>query len=88
MRPVPSPIQELGRQIKELQDRHPALKPHEAFVAWFLTAFAAGPDREEACVRSLTGASRDKGMDAVFVDDDPGIVYVVQGKISGLRCRR
>jgi hypothetical protein len=68
----------LKKEVIEIIDRHPTISPDNAFVAWFLRAFIV--ENEEIAVQSLKGGSRDKGVDALFVDHESRCVFLVQGK--------
>lgn len=69
---------DLKIEIDEMSDRHRALRPDDLFVAWFMKCFVT--DTEQEAVVSLVGGSRDKSLDAVYVDDKARKVFVVQGK--------
>ena len=69
---------DLRRELAEFKDRYPKLGDDELFVLWFLRAFVA--EDEGAAVSALCGGPRDKGVDAVLIDDPARIVFVVQGK--------
>jgi hypothetical protein len=69
---------DLRREIAEFRDRYPRLGDDELFVLWFLRAFVT--DSESSAAEALCGGSRDKGVDAVLVDDPARVVFVVQGK--------
>ena len=69
---------DLRRELAEFKDRYPQLGDDELFVLWFLRAFVA--EDEGAAVSALCGGPRDKGVDAVLIDDPARIVFVVQGK--------
>lgn len=69
---------DLRREIAEFRDRYPKLGDDELFVLWFLRAFVA--EDESAATSGLCGGPRDKGVDAVLIDDPARIVFVVQGK--------
>jgi hypothetical protein len=71
-------FKELKKEILEIKDRNPQLTDDNAFVAWFLRAFIT--DDEKQAIESLTGQALDKGADAVFIDHDNRIVFIVQGK--------
>jgi hypothetical protein len=73
-------LRDLQGQIKEMGGRLPDLRDDALFVLWFLEAYLTGPEMEDVAVQSLTGSSRDKDIDAVFIDEGPRAVYVVQGK--------
>ncbi len=71
-------LSELRKAVQEFQDNYPQLSPDNAFVAWFLRAFIVGSDEE--AMKALTGGARDKGIDAVYIDDSTKTVSVLQGK--------
>src|SRR5579859_7888459 len=75
------PYRELAEQVRQLADQRTIPLP-QAFVVWFLKAFADASDDES--IGSLAGANRDKGIDAIYVDDDADIVFIVQGKYRRL----
>lgn len=68
----------LRREIDLLRERVPNLKDDELFVVWFLRAYIT--EDEELALRSVSGGSRDKGIDAVLIDDRSRMVFVVQAK--------
>lgn len=69
---------DLRREIGDFRERYGKLGDDELFVLWFLRAFVT--DDEPQAVKALCGGGRDKGVDAVFIDDSTRIVFVVQGK--------
>lgn len=69
---------DLRREIADYRERYPKLGDDELFVLWFLRAFVT--DDESQAVKALCGGGRDKGVDAVFIDDAARIVFIVQGK--------
>ncbi len=69
---------DLRREVRSYRDHLQLLADDEAFVVWFLRAFIT--EDEQAARAALTGGSGDKGLDAVFVDDEAKRVFVVQGK--------
>src|ERR1700733_12168997 len=69
---------DLRREIAEFPDRYPKLGDDELFVTWFLRAFLV--EDESGAAKGLCGGARDKGVDAVVIDDHARIVFVVQGK--------
>jgi urease gamma subunit len=75
---TPVSEQDLRREIEDLKDRHPSLKDDELFALWFLLAFVT--DDEKQARSALTGASGDKGVDALLIDDKAKQVVVVQSK--------
>ena len=69
---------DLQSELNDFHDRCPKLGDDELFVLWFRRAFVA---EDEATVTSaLCGGQRDKGVDAVLIDDPALIVFVVPGK--------
>jgi len=69
---------QLKKEIIEIIDRNPFIAEDNAFVVWFLRAFIV--DYEETAIQSLKGGSRDKGVDALYIDHDTRTVYLIQGK--------
>lgn len=69
---------DLRRELDEFKDRYVKLADDELFVLWFLCAFVA--EDETLAVSALCGGPRDKGIDAVLIDERARIVFVVQGK--------
>lgn len=70
--------EDLRRELGDFRDRYPKLGEDELFVLWFLRAFVS--EEESAATSALCGGPRDKGVDAILVDDPARIVFVVQGK--------
>jgi hypothetical protein len=70
--------EDLDRELDEWDRRHPGLKVDERFVAWFVRAYST--DDETKAIESLSGASGEKGIDALLIDDSNDLVTVVQGK--------
>ena len=68
----------LKQELGELRERYSNLKDDALFVAWFMRAFIT--DKEEDAVDSLIGATNDKGIDSLFIDEQARIVFVIQGK--------
>jgi len=71
-------IETLRSEVKESQDRYPVWTLDNAFVHWFVRAFLVSDD--EVAAKAVTGVSHDKGVDAVFIDDDTGKTFLLQGK--------
>jgi hypothetical protein len=69
---------DLRRELAEFRDRYPKLGDDEVFVLWYLRAFVT--EDEPAAASALCGGPRDKGVDAILIDDPARIVFVVQGK--------
>ncbi len=71
-------FKDLKKEVLEIKDRNPQLADDSAFVAWFLRAFIT--EDEKQAIESLTGQAGDKSSDAVFIDHDNRLVFIVQGK--------
>lgn len=69
---------DLRRELDEFKERYPKLADDELFVLWFLRAFVA--EDEGSAAAALCGGPRDKGVDAVLIDDPARMVFLVQGK--------
>ncbi len=65
-------------EIDELRQHYPALKDEDLFLVWFLRAYVT--EDLEAAARAITNGPKDKGVDAVLVDDSSRSVFVIQGK--------
>ncbi len=68
----------LVKEVLELRDKHPHISMDNCFVAWFLRAFIS--DDENSAVEALKGGCKDKGVDALYIDHDARIVFVLQAK--------
>lgn len=79
MRDVPLTYADLRLQLEDFQSRYPKLTDDEAFTAWFLRAYVT--EDEESAVEALTGASGDKGLDAILFDDHLRCIFLVQTKL-------
>lgn len=74
-----SPAQrDLTAQLEELRERYHRLGDDELFVLWLLIAYLT--EDEQAGAQALTGGSRDKGVDAILIDDAAKCVHVIQSK--------
>lgn len=71
-------FRELKDEINQIRQRNYQLKDDSAFVYWFLQAYLA--ESEESILKSLTGISKDKSIDAIFIDDNAKQVNIIQGK--------
>lgn len=69
---------DLKQEVLEIKDRNPHLSDDAAFIGWFLRAFIT--EDEAHAINSLTGRAGDKGSDAIYIDHDNRIVFVLQGK--------
>jgi hypothetical protein len=70
--------QDLKTEISDMRERFPRLQDSDLFVAWFLKCFVT--EKEEEAIAALVGGSKDKSLDAIFVDEPAKKVFVVQGK--------
>jgi hypothetical protein len=65
-------------ELNELRFQYTKLKNDDLFVLWFLRAYIVNNLKEAA--DSIAGGSKDKGIDAVYIDDDARAVFIIQGK--------
>jgi hypothetical protein len=70
--------QDLKTEIADMRERFPRLQDSDLFVSWFLKCFVT--EKEEEAIAALVGGSKDKSLDAIFVDEPAKKVFVVQGK--------
>jgi hypothetical protein len=68
----------LQSEIAEVRDQLGSVSDEDAFCAWFVWAYLV--DQIDEVNRSLTGATNDKGLDAVIIDDNLQRAFVVQSK--------
>jgi hypothetical protein len=71
-------LNDLKDEVNLIRKTHPKLKDDAAFVLWFLRAFLA--DSEDQALKALTGATGDKSIDAILIDERSRQVHLVQGK--------
>jgi len=71
-------LDKLKEEVNQIRKTHPKLKDDAAFVLWFLRAFLA--DSEDQALKALTGATGDKSIDAILIDERSRQVHLVQGK--------
>jgi hypothetical protein len=69
---------QLKKEVIEISDRNPCLSSDNAFITWFIEAYL-GADENEA-IKSIAGGSKDKGLDACFIDHEARMVFLLQGK--------
>jgi hypothetical protein len=70
--------QDLKTEIADMRERFPRLQDSDLFVAWFLKCFVT--EKEDEAIAALVGGSKDKSLDAIFVDEPAKKIFVVQGK--------
>jgi len=75
---MPSTISDLKKELEEIGNRFPQLKDEDIFTAWFVRAYITGS--EKTAVESITNGPKDKGIDAIIIDDPARRVFVVQSK--------
>jgi hypothetical protein len=71
-------LKHLEQEVKEFRDRFRHLADDQLFVVWFLRAFVTESETEAA--DALCGGSKDKNIDAVLIDDQAKVAFIVQGK--------
>src|SRR6516225_849736 len=71
-------LKHLEQEAKDFRERFRHLADDQLFVVWFLRAFVTESETDAA--DALCGASKDKNIDAILVDDAAKVVFVVQGK--------
>ena len=69
---------DLHAELGDYRERFPKLSDDQIFVLWFLRAFVT--DNEDEAASALTGGAGDKNVDAVLLDEQAKMVFVVQGK--------
>jgi len=72
---------QISEDIKEDYYQHNFPNDGQRFVAWYLRNIHLR-DRNEA-KDDITDGTDDKQIDAIVIDDDKSIVFVVQGKFMG-----
>jgi hypothetical protein len=78
MKPTQLTFDDLKLALEEIRGRYPKFTDDELFVVWFLRAYVTGNDDHAA--NSVIGESKDKGIDALLIDDAARAVFVVQAK--------
>lgn len=68
----------LRRELSAYQERFPKLKDDELFAPRFLRAFVT--EDEGKAADALCGGPKAKNVDAVFIDNQAKVVFIVQGK--------
>lgn len=71
-------IDSIKSEIDQIRRTYPKLKDDSAFVLWFMLAYLT--DSEDVALKSLTGYTGDKGVDAIFLDERAKQGHIVQGK--------
>ena len=68
----------LKREINELRRHYPVLKDEDLFLVWFLRAYVT--EELSLAAKAVTNGPKDKGIDAIFIDDSSRSIFVVQSK--------
>jgi hypothetical protein len=71
-------LHDLREELNDLGSRFRGLTENDLFVLWFLLAYLV--DEEDIAARGLVGASGDKSVDAVVIDNRANTVFLVQSK--------
>jgi hypothetical protein len=71
-------INDLKGAIKELGEQYPNFDDDDLFVLWFLRAYVT--DNLDKGAESITGGAKDKGVDALLIDEAARAIFLVQGK--------
>ncbi len=74
----PATIDDLNSALNDIGERFTKLPIDDLFVLWFLRAFIT--ESEATAAEAVSGGARDKGIDALLIDDDAKTVFIVQGK--------
>ncbi len=69
---------DLKAAILELGERFSRFGEDDLFVLWFLRAYVT--ESVDRAAEAIVGGSRDKGVDAILIDDAARAVFLVQGK--------
>ena len=69
---------DLRGELNDFHERFPRLGYDQLFVLWFLRVFVT--ENESDAAQALTGGAKDKGVDAVLIDDRTKSVFIAQGK--------
>ena len=69
---------DLKAALDDIAERFSTLPIDDLFVLWFLRAYIT--ESEDKAAEAVSGGARDKGIDALFIDDAARSVFVVQGK--------
>src|SRR4051812_14262957 len=71
-------IEDFDAVVEDIRARFPRLSADDRFALWFLRAFVT--DSEAHAADAVAGGARDKGIDAILIDDQAKCVFVVQAK--------
>jgi len=71
-------IDDFHAVVADIRTRFPHLAADDLFVLWFLRAYVT--ERESKASEAILGGAKDKGVDAILIDDAMRCVFVVQAK--------
>ena len=64
--------------IKEYGETYHTLKDEDLFTLWFLRTYVN--DNEQESAESVVNGPNDKGIDAIYIDDNAKAIFLVQSK--------
>lgn len=70
-------IADLKKEIALIGEKFPLLQDDDLFIVWFLRYLT---DSDDDAQRALVGGAGEKSVDAVYIDENAKIVYIIQGK--------
>ena len=71
-------MKEFYINIDSLITEHPEYSRDEAFTFWFIHYLTLNEKKADS---SLTGVSGDKGIDALWIDDEAQVINILQAKL-------
>lgn len=71
-------LEDLKEELGELSASYPAFHDEDLFVLWFLRAYLT--DDVKAAAEAVTNGTKDKGIDAVLIDNAARAIFLVQSK--------
>ena len=77
-------MKEFYVEIDNLVRENPEYTRDEAFTFWFINYLILDEKKADS---SLTGASGDKGIDALWIDDEAKTINILQAKFTKFRTR-
>ena len=75
---APLSMDDLSYQLEDFGQRFLSLENHQLFLLWFMRAYLT--DDESRAANAITDGPRDKGIDALLIDDAASAVFITQGK--------
>lgn len=70
-------ISDFYDEIEQVLSQFPSFSDDDAFVYWYVFYFTGNEQISES---ALTGVQNDKGIDAIWIDDDSQTINILQGK--------